>query len=227
MKTIILLFFSFITFAHAQKPIILDASYEHDKWQTTPRDMIRQFAAYTSSFDGPDDNDGDGEPDTLGIPEWVSFEIKKVSVFYKLHVRPRWFTDDVLHDSKIAPNTETYKVSDIKEIKGLITDYRFVRGHMCPKKTAERISKNAAYNTHSIVNACPQLQWQNNGIWKKLEKKCLNWADKYNRIWVICGPVFAKRSPAMWLGQDGEIKAAIPDAFFKIVIRESGNSVET
>lgn len=32
----------------------------------------------------------------------------------------------------------------------------------------------------------------------------------------------------MWLGQDGEKKAAIPDALFKIVIRESaGNTVDT
>jgi endonuclease G len=31
----------------------------------------------------------------------------------------------------------------------------------------------------------------------------------------------------MWLGQDGEIKAAIPDAFFKIVVRSNGDSVET
>ena len=32
----------------------------------------------------------------------------------------------------------------------------------------------------------------------------------------------------MWLGQDGENKAAIPDALFKIVIREnSENAVDT
>lgn len=31
----------------------------------------------------------------------------------------------------------------------------------------------------------------------------------------------------MWLGQDGEKKAAIPDALFKIVIRENDDTVDT
>ncbi len=48
-----------------------------------------------------------------------------------------------------------------------------------------------------MLNACPQLQWQNNGIWKKLEELCLDWADKYNAVWVICGPIFFGREPAM------------------------------
>ena len=31
----------------------------------------------------------------------------------------------------------------------------------------------------------------------------------------------------MWLSQDGEVKAAIPDALFKIVIREDQNGLHT
>jgi DNA/RNA endonuclease G (NUC1) len=45
---------------------------------------------------------------------------------------------------------------------------------------------------------------------------------------VICGPVFFGKNPAVWLGQEGEVKAAVPDAFFKIVIRqEEGEDGET
>jgi DNA/RNA endonuclease G (NUC1) len=57
----------------------------------------------------------------------------------------------------------------------------------------------------------------------------MDWADKHGQIWVICGPVFFNKNPSMWLGQDGEKKIAIPDALFKIVIREveSPNQVET
>jgi endonuclease G len=91
----------------------------------------------------------------------------------------------------------------------------------------ERISEKAAYETHTMLNACPQLQWQNNGIWKKLEGLCLDWADKYGSVWVTCGPVLFGRDSSMWLGQDGEKRAAIPDAFFKIVVRLDGDSVET
>jgi len=205
----------------------LDPAYDHDKWGTQPRDQIFQFAAYTSSFDGADDNDLDDDPDKWGIPEWVAFEIKKVNTEYSLPNRPEWMTDKTLFDNGIAPDDETYKIPGANKVKEISPSYRFVRGHMCPKDTAERISVDAAYNTHTIMNAVPQLQWQNNGIWKKLEALCVDWAEKYEQVWVITGPIFFGKSPALWLGQDGEKKAAIPDALFKIVIRENANQVET
>jgi len=150
----------------------------------------------------------------------VAFEIKKLATDHPLDKRPSWMTDKVLYNQGIAPNDKTFAVSGVKKIKEVKTDYRFVRGHMCPKDTAERISADAAYNTHTVLNAVPQLQWQNNGIWKTLEQLCNEWADKYDQVWVITGSVFFGKSPAMWLGQDGENKAAIPDALFKTVIRK-------
>jgi endonuclease G, mitochondrial len=150
----------------------------------------------------------------------VAFEIKNIELEHHLEKRPKWMTDKNLYDSGIAPNDKTYAVSGVSKIKEIKTDYRFVRWHMCPKDTAERISTDAAYNTHTVLNAVPQLQWQNNGIWKKLEQLCNEWADKYGQVWVITGPVFFSKSPAMWLGQDDENKAAIQDALFKIVVRE-------
>lgn len=209
------------------KPIVLDFTYEHDKWVTQPRDHMFRFAVYTVSFDGADDNSGDGTRDIWGIPEWVAFEIKGFTEDHPLAERPTWLTDKQLFDQGIAPNDATYNVSGTRKLKIVKGDYRFVRGHMCPKDTAERISSDAAYNTHTVLNACPQLQWQNNGIWNKLESLCLDWADKYGRVWVICGPVFFGKTPAMWLGQNDENKAAIPDAFYKIVIREEGDGVDT
>jgi endonuclease G len=218
---VLLLIVSNNLIASDYQPIVLNPDYNHDKWQTRPRDHIFKFAAYTSSFDGVDNNDSDTDSDRWGIPEWVAFEIKKLEVDHPLAKRPKWMTDKHLYNQGIAPNDKTYAVSGVKKIKEVKTDYRFVRGHMCPKDTAERISERAAYNTHTVLNAVPQLQWQNNGIWKTLEQLCNDWADKYERIWVITGPGFFGKSPAMWLGQDGENKAAIPDAFFKIVIRET------
>lgn len=133
-------------------------------------------------------------------------------------------TDKQLFEDGIAPNDATYAVSGTEKLKEVKTDCRFVRGHMCPKVTAERISEKAAYDTHTMMNCCPQLQFQNNGIWKELEEKCNAWADEYGRIWVVCGPVFFDRKPAMWLGQDGEKQVAIPDALFKIVIRQDNGT---
>ncbi len=206
-------------------PIVLDPSYEHDKWKTNPRDLMFYFAAYTVSFDSNDDDNGDSIADIWGIPEWVSFEIKKTDKKYLLEDRPKWMTDINLYNAGIAPGDNSYTVSGVNNMKEVKSDYRFVRGHMCPKTTAERISKDAAYNTHTLLNAVPQLQWQNNGVWKKIEELSNEWADKYERIWVICGPVFFNKTPSMRLGQNNEMKIAIPDALFKIIIRENPENI--
>ena len=94
---------------------------------------------------------------------------------------------------------------------------------MCPKNIANRLGKNADYNTHTVLNASPQKQWFNNGIWKDLERLTENWADKYEKLWVICGPIFHKKKPRLWLGEEekGEKLVAVPDAFYKIIIRKS------
>jgi DNA/RNA endonuclease G (NUC1) len=194
----------------------------------SPTDILVELTAYTTSFDSEDDNNGDGEGDRWGIPEWVAYEVKKSenseSSTYK---RPSsWMTIDSLNKLEICPNDATYAVSGTNELKEVSGDYRYVRGHMCPKDVADRISEDAGYNTHTTLNAVPQLQWQNNGIWKKLESDITDWADKYNSVWVVCGPVFFNKTPAVWLGQNDEVKAAVPDALYKIVIRETGAELQ-
>jgi len=66
-------------------------------------------------------------------------------------------TDEELVEQGIAPTDKTYSVSGVRSIGEVKTDYRFVREHMCPKDTAERISADAAYNTHTVLNACPSF----------------------------------------------------------------------
>ena len=199
--------------------------YEHDKWLTKPRDIFLKFDAFVVSFDGPDDDDGDGKPDLWGIPEFVAYEIRRVDKKHKLPKRPGWTTDEKLFKAGIAPDDKTYAVPGTSKLPEVKTDFRFIRGHMCPKSTAERISFKAAFETHTLLNACPQLQSQNNGIWKELEQQCEAMADKQGKIWVICGPVFFNKTPSMWLGQNTEKQAGIPDAFFKIIIWQEDNKV--
>lgn len=204
------------------KPIVLDPSYDHTKWGIEPVDIEYQFAAFTTSFDSDDDNDGDGDSDVWGIPEWVAFEIKGIHEKAKGGKRPSpWLTDSALVRKGIAPTDAAYYVDGVTKMREVSGQYRFIRGHMCPKEAADRISQDAGYNTCTVLNAVPQLQWQNNGIWAQLEDDCLDWADKYKRIWVITGPVFFGKNPAVWLGQDGEKQIAVPDAIYKIVIREA------
>jgi endonuclease G, mitochondrial len=204
------------------KPIIIDSTYNHTKWGIIPSDLIYNFAAYTTSFDSSDDGE------IWGIPEWVAYEIKKKNTpDIPAYTRPKWMTDDALNQQNESHNDNTYAVSGTNDLKEVSGTARYVRGHMCPKATADRISMFAGFNTHTVLNAVPQLQWQNNGIWKALESESNKWAEEYEQIWVICGPVFFNKTPAVWLGQKGEVPAAVPDAIFKIIIRQDNTDIET
>lgn len=197
-----LLVLAFAVKASDFKPIVLDLTYDHDKWITKPRDIIKDFRAYTTSFDSKDDDVA------LGIPEWVAYEVKpQLTPLGAGPTRPSsWITDS---ESGLAPTDDSYKNS------------KYDRGHLCPKYTAFRLGTDADWNTHTTLNACPQAQGFNRGIWKNLEEKVRDWADAgQNSVWVICGPVILDTAPVHWIGAPNEIQVAVPHAFYKIVVRE-------
>ena len=193
------------------KLIELDPSYNHDRFVTKPVDIVRHFRAYTTSFDGDDDNDGDGAADRWAIPEWVAYELRATPAnLGRAPRRPRsWITDEDLHTQKVAPNDASYRHSN------------YSREHMCMKSHAWRLGANADWNTHTVLNACPQKQTMNNGAWRALEELTGKWADTYGVVWIICGPIIFNNTPSLWIGDQGEVPIAVLDAFFKIVVAES------
>lgn len=204
------------------KPIVLDPTYEHDKWVTQPVDIGKDFRAYTSSFDSADDDDGDGTADVWGIPHWVAYEIKQHDPLGKAPDRPsQWITDTALHAAGIMPDDSTYSFSvDFRHENPLSPMLGYDRGHLCMKQHAFRLGPAADWNTHTFYNCVPQAADFNRGIWRNLEDMCAAWADKYGRIWVIDGPVVYGMKPILYLSKPGEVAAAVPDALFKIVVRE-------
>lgn len=219
ISIIMLLSITTLLVGYDYKPIIPAEGYKHDKFNTQPKDIVRKFRAYTVSFDSEDDSDGDGdmeENDKLGEPEWVSYQINKIDApLGKGPERPAtWLTDQELADETIAPEDDTYKNSG------------YDRGHMCMKQIAWRLGENADWNTHTVLNACPQIHRFNAGIWLDMEKLTQKWADKYGKVWVICGPVFMKNRKRRYIGDEGEKKIPVPDAFFKIIIKENGEKLD-
>lgn len=206
------------------KPIILDPSYNHTKYapQCSDQDILRKFRAYATCFDGPDDDDGDGVPDKWAVPHWVAYEIKRYpGVLGKGPKRPpRWITDSYLFARGIAPSDDSYRFSrEFREANPESPQLGYDRGHMAMKQHAWRLGPNADWNTHTVLNACPQRSKLNQGIWLDLEQKTAEWADRYGAVWVITGPIFYGQKPSRWLGEPGEVPVGIPDAFFKIVVR--------
>lgn len=193
--------------------------YEHDRF-APEADILRVFHGFAVSFDSKDDDDGLPGGDLLRVPHWVSQELRRWLPAKRardddaewcletLRVRPKWFTDRDLFETGVAPNDDSYRGSG------------FDRGHMAMKLLVERLGRDAAYNTHTVLNAIPQRPKFNRGIWQNLEYLTGAWAQEYGRIWVIQGPVFYKRKPLAWIGDEGERRVAVPDAAFKVVIRE-------
>lgn len=195
-------------------------TYQHDLYNTQPKDIVRDFAAYTVSFDSADDNNNDSRGDRWGVPEYVAYEIRKYpGPCIPTGPRPsQWLTDQELFAAGIAPADASYAYS-----QGWRTqhDNWYERGHLCMKMIAERVSNDAAYKTHDLLNAVPQRSEFNKGIWEDLEEMTAAWAQKYGEVWVITGPVFTDMTVRAWLGEreKGELPVAIPDALYKIVVK--------
>ena len=196
-------------------------AYEHDRFSTQPVDHLRQFQAFVSSFDGADDDTGDGIPDTLGIPQWVAYEMRRHEGEIESGKRPStWSTDKELAAAGLAPTDDTYRYS--REFRSAHPNW-YVRGHLAMKYHAERISPDAARNTHTVLNAVPQRGEFNSGIWQDLECRTGAWANQYGAVWIVTGPVFYEGKPKEWIGEPekGERGVAVPDALFKVVVKES------
>lgn len=212
------------------KKIELDSKYGHTNKYTplaNQNDILRHFRAYTTCFDGDDDDNGDGKSDKWAIPHWVAYEIKKYQGELKKAPNrpPKWITDINLNNQSIAPKDESYHFSKkFREDHPDSPQLGYDRGHMCMKLHAWRLGENAYWNTHTVLNACPQKAKFKQGIWLDLEKKTAEWADDFNSVWIIAGPIIYNNIPSKWLGEKekNEVLIAIPDAFFKIIVREIG-----
>lgn len=197
------------------KPITLRPDYNHDAFVTLPKEIVRHFEAFISSFDGKED---DGI--AFGIPDFVAYEMRRLTKpLGKGPERPSpWITDKELNAQGIAPTDATYHHS-----AAFLLPHPnwYVRGHLCMKEHAWRLGANADWNTHTTINAVPQRSAFNSGIWLALENKTADWADKYGVVWIVTGPIIPNKKPKAWLGEKAkkEMLIAIPDALFKIVIR--------
>lgn len=192
--------------------------YEHARFAPEP-DILKMFHGFAVSFDSKDDDDGEPGADLLRVPHWVAQELRRWEPVAEDRMeddawcldtgrRPRWFTHANLFASGVAPNDDSYRNSG------------FDRGHMAMKLLVERLGQDAAYNTHTVLNAIPQRPKFNQGIWQDLEYLTGAWAQTYHRIWIIQGPVFYEGKALAWIGDEGERRVAVPDAAFKVVIRD-------
>lgn len=133
--------------------------------------------------------------------EWTAHILTKENLEKDWHDRSNNF--------RIDPAVSTGSATD--------DDYRgsgYDRGHLVP---AADLAWNARWSDESFYmsNISPQARQFNQGVWRELEETTRDWAKKFNRLYVITGPVLTQ-DPKGIIGRQNRV--AIPNAYFKVLL---------
>lgn len=159
-----------------------------------------------------------------GVSEQV---LKRVgyTVSYNASLRvPNWVAWH-LTATRIKGNTKRsgssfHEDTDVPEPRAVNSDYvrsGYDRGHMCPAGD-NKWNQQAMDESFLFTNVCPQAPSLNRGDWNEMEQACRKWAVEYGDVYVVCGPIFYRKSNKTI----GKNHVAVPDAFFKVVLVMQG-----
>ena len=104
----------------------------------------------------------------------------------------------------------------IQDIQAEHSDYRgtgWHRGHLAPAGDMKWDSVTMSESFY-YTNICPQTHELNQGCWQLLENKVRKWAEKYEKIYVCCGPIYTTCQN----GAIGNTNVLIPDYYFKALL---------
>lgn len=98
----------------------------------------------------------------------------------------------------------------------------YSRGHMCPSGD-NKWNQRAQEESFLMTNICPQNSKLNGGDWNDLEMLCRTWAKRYDRVYIVCGPVLRGNSHKT-IGRQRSRRITVPEAFYKVVLRTGKNA---
>jgi len=134
-------------------------------------------------------------------PNWVAWELNKNETKGRNN-RNEEFTADP--DLAEAYQVESYDYSGSG----------YDRGHMCPAGD-NHFDEKAMNESFYMSNICPQNHELNAGKWNDLEIACRKWANRYQQLFIVCGPIIDKRNGKR-IGKEHEI--IVPEKFFKVIL---------
>lgn len=134
-------------------------------------------------------------------PLWVCYRVFRVEN-ESAPPRPSGFRVDERTHARVSP--EDYKATG------------YDRGHMAPNYAiATRYGTEAQRETFLMSNIVPQTPQLNRGLWQRLETLIARtYAQEYEQVWVIAGPVYSREARALGSGVD------IPVSCYGIVLDE-------
>jgi len=140
-------------------------------------------------------------------PAWVAYRVFQVDE-YVTDPRPSRFLIDGRTENRISHDDYTHSGYD--------------RGHMAPNfAISSRYGADCQRQTFLMTNIIPQRPSLNRNWWQRLERLIArDYAEKYDNVWVITGPVF--KQEGNWIAS----KVKIPCHNFKIITVESGGHIK-
>lgn len=132
-------------------------------------------------------------------PQWVAWELTKQES-----------QGEEKRTDKFVPDP------DVRGAKAYTTDYTnsgYDRGHMAPAADM-KWSRKAMEESFYLSNICPQNPNLNRGDWNDLEEKSRQWARRFGKIYITCGPIYDNKKPK----RIGNNKVGVPDAFYKVIL---------
>ncbi|MBR4815145.1 MAG: DNA/RNA non-specific endonuclease [Paludibacteraceae bacterium] len=140
--------------------------------------------------------------------EWVAYELTRAEVEGDLDRKDEFAADPIVETGSADPG-----------------DYQnsgYDRGHLAPSADM-RFDATAMEDCFLTSNVSPQVKGFNNGVWNDLEMQTRSWTRKYERIYVVTGPVLpkdekaAKKMYTTKRGKDVRTNVTVPDKFYKIL----------
>lgn len=151
-------------------------------------DQIVQHSHYTLSYSEADEQ-----------ARWVAYMLTRYRTKGDV---PR--TDFFEEDNDVSTGSANYE------------DYRgsgYTRGHLMPAADS-RWDETAMEESFLMSNITPQTKDFNEGIWSRLEGKMRHWANVYDTIFIVTGPILSDK-PSKTIGHENHV--SVPKAFYKAI----------
>lgn len=134
------------------------------------------------------------------------------------HEQARWVAYKLSAEQLNGTATRTNRfMSDpkVKQESASDDDYKhsgFDRGHLAPAADM-KWSDEAMRSSFYFSNMSPQKRGFNAGVWKRAEELVRTWANSYQQIYVVTGPVLHHS-----LEYIGTNKVSVPRLFYKVIL---------
>lgn len=174
--------------------VLPNNQYEIPKGLDKHNEQIIEHSAYTVSYNHE-----------WNLPNWVAYSLTDDETYGTVPREDSFYPDPLIKGVAIETCEYTHSGYD--------------RGHMAPAADM-KWSEQAMYESFYMTNVCPQNRNLNRGDWNDLEELARDWARKYGEIYIVCGPLVSKDYRT--IGQNKKI--AIPNAFFKVFLRQTDTS---